>query len=45
MASGNETKDEDIIRADDSIQMKCYESDDFQTFQKTVPIKSILNFF
>ncbi|VBB27956.1 unnamed protein product [Acanthocheilonema viteae] len=29
---GNETKNEDIIQADDSIEMKCYESDNFQTY-------------
>ncbi|CAG9533669.1 unnamed protein product [Cercopithifilaria johnstoni] len=33
---GNGTNDMDIIQADNSIQMKCYESVNFQTFQKTV---------
>ncbi|KAM3727265.1 G-protein coupled receptor [Dirofilaria immitis] len=32
---GNETIEEKSIQADDSIQMKCYESDNFQIFQKT----------
>uniref|UniRef100_A0AAF5RTZ0 G-protein coupled receptors family 1 profile domain-containing protein n=1 Tax=Wuchereria bancrofti TaxID=6293 RepID=A0AAF5RTZ0_WUCBA len=34
--SENETKEQDSIQPDNSIQMKCYESDNFQTFQKTV---------
>lgn len=38
--SGNETVGEDIIEADDSIQMKCYQSDNFQMFQKTVCFKN-----
>lgn len=42
---GNETKKEYSIQADDSIQTKCYESDTFQTFQKTASLTNFLNFF
>ncbi|EFO21543.2 hypothetical protein LOAG_06946 [Loa loa] len=40
--SGNETKEEDGIETDNSIQVKCYESDNFQAFQKTASFKRIL---
>lgn len=40
--SGNETN---IIQADDSFQTKCYESENFQTFQKTASFKKYFKFF
>ncbi|MCP9264911.1 Melanopsin [Dirofilaria immitis] len=40
---GNETIEEKSIQADDSIQMKCYESDNFQIFQKTASFRILLN--